>query len=102
MHASGLAVNTWTCDDPIRMRELIEWGTPFDRENGKIAFTLEGGHSHNRIIHADGDATGRAIEVSMIGKLRNHPNITILENNFCVDLLHKNGVCYGLNAKRNF
>jgi len=26
MHASGLAVNTWTCDDPIRMRELIEWG----------------------------------------------------------------------------
>lgn len=26
MHASGLAVNAWTCDDPIRMSELIEWG----------------------------------------------------------------------------
>jgi glycerophosphoryl diester phosphodiesterase len=25
-HASGVAVNTWTCDDPVRMRELIEWG----------------------------------------------------------------------------
>lgn len=25
-HAVGLAVNTWTCDDPVRMRELIAWG----------------------------------------------------------------------------
>ena len=25
-HAAGIAVNTWTCDDPDRMRELIEWG----------------------------------------------------------------------------
>lgn len=25
-HAAGLAVNTWTCDDPERMRELITWG----------------------------------------------------------------------------
>jgi len=25
-HAAGIAVNTWTCDDPDRMRELVEWG----------------------------------------------------------------------------
>ena len=25
-HDSGVAVNTWTCDDPERMRELIGWG----------------------------------------------------------------------------
>jgi len=25
-HAHGLEVNTWTCDDPDRMRALIEWG----------------------------------------------------------------------------
>ncbi len=25
-HAHGLAVNTWTCDDPVRMAELISWG----------------------------------------------------------------------------
>ena len=25
-HAVGLAVNTWTCDDPDRIRELIAWG----------------------------------------------------------------------------
>jgi len=26
MHRNGLAVNTWTCDDPVRMGELIDWG----------------------------------------------------------------------------
>lgn len=26
MHDNGLAVNTWTCDDPVRMGELIDWG----------------------------------------------------------------------------
>ena len=80
------------------MKELIAWGTPFDRENGQIAFTLEGGHSFNRVIHADGDATGRAMEVSLIQRIQSHPNITILENHFAVDLLHRDGVCYGLIA----
>src|SRR6185295_13759757 len=68
------AVNKLVTEGPTRVRELIAWGTPFDREiDGEIAFTLEGGHSHHRIIHAEGDATGRAIEVSLIGKIRNHP-----------------------------
>ncbi|HLX64339.1 MAG TPA: L-aspartate oxidase [Planctomycetota bacterium] len=92
------AVRKLVTEGPDRVRELIAWGTPFDREDGKIAFTLEGGHSHHRIIHAEGDATGRAIEVSLIGKIRNHPNISILENHFAVDLLHHDGVCYGLVA----
>ena len=92
------AVRKLVTEGPARVRQLIEWGTPFDRENGNLSFTLEGGHSHHRIIHADGDATGRAIEVSLIGKIRNHPNISILENHYAVDLLHVNGECYGLVA----
>jgi L-aspartate oxidase len=92
------AVRKLVTEGPARVKELIAWGTPFDRENGEIVFTLEGGHSHHRIIHADGDATGRAIEVNMIKRIRNHPNISILENHFAVDLLHKDGVCYGLVA----
>lgn len=92
------AVRKLVTEGPQRVRELIDWGTPFDREHGKIAFTLEGGHSHNRIIHAQGDATGRAIETSLVDKIRNHPNITILENHFAVDLLHHEKVCYGLVA----
>lgn len=96
-----VAVNKLVTEGPTRVRELIAWGTPFDRENGEIAFTLEGGHSHHRIIHAEGDATGRAIEVSLIDKIRNHPNVSILENHFGVDLLHDGGVCYGLVALDN-
>lgn len=92
------AVRKLVTEGPVRVKELIAWGTPFDRENGEIAFTLEGGHSHHRVIHAEGDATGRAIENSLISRIRNHPNITILEDNFAVDLLHKNGVCYGVVA----
>jgi L-aspartate oxidase len=49
-------------------------------------------------MHADGDATGRAIEVTLIKQARAHPNISILENHFVVDLLHKDRVCYGLTA----
>jgi len=26
MHRNGVAVNTWTCDDPARMAELVSWG----------------------------------------------------------------------------
>src|ERR1017187_10176847 len=51
------AVRKLVTEGPTRVRELIAWGTPFDRENGEIAFTLEGGHSFHRIIHAEGDAT---------------------------------------------
>ncbi|HYG74856.1 MAG TPA: L-aspartate oxidase [Planctomycetota bacterium] len=92
------AVRKLVTEGPARVKELIAWGTPFDRENGEIAFTLEGGHSHHRVIHAEGDATGRAIENSLIGRIRNHPNISILENHFAVDLLHKDDVCYGVIA----
>src|SRR5438445_7936093 len=43
---------------PSQIADLIEWGTHFDQENGQIALTREGGHSHRRIVHALGDATG--------------------------------------------
>ncbi|HEY3320560.1 MAG TPA: L-aspartate oxidase [Planctomycetota bacterium] len=90
------AVRKLVTEGPKRVQELVDWGTPFDRENGKLAFTLEGGHSHHRVMHAEGDATGRAIEVSLLRKIKDHPNISILENHFAIDLLHKNNVCYGV------
>ena len=92
------AVRKLVTEGPDRVKQLIAWGTPFDRKNGQIDFTLEGGHSHNRIIHADGDATGRAIEVSLIKRIHEHPNISVLENHFAVDLLHRDNVCYGIVA----
>jgi L-aspartate oxidase len=43
---------------PALIQELIEWGTEFDREGGRLAFTREAAHSRRRILHAHGDATG--------------------------------------------
>jgi len=89
------AVRKLVTEGTARVRELIAWNAPFDRENGKISFTLEGGHSHHRVIHAEGDATGRAVENCMLQRLRGQPNVSVLEHHFAVDLLHKGGVCYG-------
>src|SRR5207237_5222147 len=43
---------------PQQIHDLINWGTQFDLEGGQLALTREGGHSHARIVHALGDATG--------------------------------------------
>ncbi|MBS0498352.1 MAG: L-aspartate oxidase [Proteobacteria bacterium] len=48
--------------------------------------TKEGGHSTRRIIHS-GDATGKAVQQALIQKIRNHPNISILEHHIAIDLI---------------
>jgi L-aspartate oxidase len=74
-------------------REAIEWliqqGVPFTRdEKAELGFhlTREGGHSQRRIIHA-ADATGHAVQVTLEEKVRQHPNITLLEHHFAIDLI---------------
>ena len=44
-------------EGPERIEELIAWGTHFDRNGTKLAFTREGAHSRDRILHAHGDST---------------------------------------------
>lgn len=69
-------------------RELLAVGVPLDRKPGNgdlLSLTMEGGHSHKRIIHV-ADATGRAIEESYIAAVA-HPNITLLTNQCAIDLL---------------
>src|SRR3984957_11818280 len=43
---------------PQQINDLIRYGTHFDEEDGHLALTREGGHSHRRIVHALGDSTG--------------------------------------------
>jgi L-aspartate oxidase len=74
-------------------REAIEWlikqGVPFTRD-GQSEFgyhlTREGGHSQRRIIHA-ADATGQAVQMTLEQKVRAHPNITLLEHHYAIDLI---------------
>src|SRR2546429_5197993 len=51
------AVRVLVEEGPPRIEELIEWGTQFDRNGTKLAFTREGAHSRNRVLHAQGDST---------------------------------------------
>ena len=74
-----------------RIEWLIEQGVPFSTrksKSGAVEFhlTREGGHSHRRVVHA-ADATGRAIETTLIERVREHPNITLLESHMAIDLV---------------
>src|SRR5580658_7794367 len=74
-------------EGPLRVQELLDWGAGFDRENGELLLTREGAHSRNRILHANGDATGAEIGRSLLAHARRHPKITLLEWITTTDLI---------------
>ena len=80
---------------PDRIRELISYGAHFDTHDGEIDLTQEGGHSHRRIIHALGDATGQEVMRAMADLIRARPNVMIWESTFTIDLLTDEGACRG-------
>lgn len=72
---------------PELIDDLITWGTKFDRTpDGRFELNREGGHSEHRILHHK-DLTGAEIERALITSVRKHPNITVLEHHFAIDLL---------------
>jgi L-aspartate oxidase len=85
-------------DDAVRFvvergRRSVEWlvaqGVPFTRDGHNpddLHLTREGGHSHRRIVHA-ADATGSAVQKTLVGALKTHPNIEVLEWHIAVDLI---------------
>lgn len=77
---------------------LIEQGVPFTKDESPLGFhlTREGGHSQRRIIHA-ADATGAAVQQTLTEKVRNHPNITVLEEHIAVDLITGNKIALADN-----
>jgi L-aspartate oxidase len=78
--------------------ESIEWlrqlGVPFSQEDGHLHLTREGGHSARRIVHVT-DATGAAVQKTLIEHVRRTPNITLLEHHTLVDLI--TGTKFGLD-----
>jgi L-aspartate oxidase len=80
---------------PEQIGELIRWGTHFDLEDGQLALTREGGHSHRRIVHALGDATGHEVMRAIIERARQAPHVTLLDDTFTIDLLTHEGACVG-------
>ncbi|HSQ55174.1 MAG TPA: L-aspartate oxidase, partial [Gemmata sp.] len=86
---------------PLQIDKLVEWGTQFDREGESLALTREGGHSHRRIVHALGDATGFEVMRAIIATSRTRTNITLWDDSFTIDLLTYNGTCVGALLSRN-
>jgi L-aspartate oxidase len=80
---------------PRQIDDLIVFGAKFDADLG-----MEGGHSHNRIVHARGDATGFEVMRAIIEKARQAPNIHIWERVFTLDLLTDGGACVGAVVAR--
>jgi L-aspartate oxidase len=80
---------------PARIQELIEWGTHFDQQAGGLALGREGGHSHHRIVHALGDATGKEVMRAVLDRACGLRNIETWENAFTLDLLTHEGRCRG-------
>lgn len=80
---------------PLRIRELIDWGTRFDQIAGELALGREGGHSHDRIVHALGDATGREVMRAVIERARQLPNAEFWPDTMTLDLLTHDGICRG-------
>ena len=82
---------------PVSIRWLQDLGVPFSQEDGHLHLTREGGHSERRIVHVT-DATGAAVQDTLMKKVRATPNITLFEHHMLVDLI--TGTKLGLPEKR--
>ena len=83
---------------PDAIAWLRQQGVPFDTEGAALHLTREGGHSQRRIAHVV-DATGAAIQTTLLARARAHPRITLLENHVAVDLITERHVD-GARAER--
>jgi L-aspartate oxidase len=95
------AVRTLVEEGPAAIQQLIEWGAEFDREGEDLAFTREGAHSRNRILHAHGDSTGREIARTLYRKAASLPNVTFRSFAATTSLITDGGVrgaCLGHTA----
>jgi L-aspartate oxidase len=92
------AVRVLVEEGPRRALELIEWGARFDREGARLALTREAAHSKRRILHAQGDSTGREIVRALVARVRATPGVELLTRLFSIDLVMQGGRSVGLLA----
>ncbi len=100
------AVEVLCTDGPARVRDLLALGVPFDRTadpasldkyGDDLARGREAAHGRWRVVHADGDATGAAIEATLVGALHRR-HVTILERTCLADLVVRDGAVVGVDV----
>ncbi|WCT12315.1 L-aspartate oxidase [Mucilaginibacter jinjuensis] len=105
-----IAVEAVVTEGPARIREIIDYGTNFDKTNeGIYDLAKEGGHSEFRVLHYK-DITGFEIERALLDQIHQNPNIEIITHYFAVDLITQHHLgefvdkqstdikCYGIYA----
>lgn len=93
------AVLTLVYDGLSRVKHLIALGTPFDRVRAEISLTKEAAHSRRRILHANGDATGKAVSDTLIDSIRK-TKTQIYEDTFALALVRQQERCNGVIVLR--
>ncbi|WP_449540191.1 L-aspartate oxidase [Ferdinandcohnia sp. Marseille-Q9671] len=97
-HNSEEAVETLVKNGPSYMFELISKGMKFDTDSEQnLLLGKEGAHSTRRILHAGGDATGRALVLHMLEQIKNR--VQVIENHTAIDLLLNKNRCNGVLVK---
>ena len=93
------AVKVLVREGPQRIRELIARGAHFDTEpSGELKLTREAAHRARRIVHAQGDSTGKEVQRSLSELSFATEEIEVLENHLTVDFWVENGRCVGAIA----
>lgn len=92
-HNDNQAVELLSKKSQDAVKSLIDAGLEFDlNDKGELAFTKEAAHSRNRILHADGDATGRMMHMFLL----EHMHHEIVTDAVVNDLLIEDDICYGV------
>ncbi len=90
------AVRVLVSEGPENIKELVNMDVPFDvNPEGDLLITLEGGHTHRRIVHCGGDSTGRETTRRLGQIVMTRENIDVLFDTYLVDIITNNGKAVG-------
>ncbi len=89
-------VRALVAEGPREVERLVELGMRFDRDaTGALDLTLEGGHGRRRIVHTDGDATGRELSRTLLAACRADARIRLFDKCFALDLVTGGAAGFG-------
>jgi L-aspartate oxidase len=91
-----IAVQVLVEEGPRYIKELIDFGTRFDTQNGRLVFTQEAAHSRRRILHAQGDSTGHEIVRALAAYARQLSGIRLQSHATTLDLVLQDGRVIGV------
>ncbi|HQZ96069.1 MAG TPA: L-aspartate oxidase [Pyrinomonadaceae bacterium] len=90
------AVETLVTEGTTYIKQLIDWGTEFDKEGGKLLMGQEAAHSRRRILHAHGDSTGAEFVRSLIARAGQEKTINLTPFANTESLIVHDGRCVGV------